>query len=172
MRARKKGKQEPTCGFCDEKGHTQRGQGCENLRLYKEYLADKDQVISLKFGLLGNPTHHQMIPCPPVIEKLIKERESENINAMPWPIDAKHMVLNRAFFDCNVPHHATRYATDPTDGNHRRNIIEVSYLLTFGANVFEKDGTVHFYYRVDDLLLIIGNKIMGQRRLINQLKPL
>jgi len=79
-----------------------------------------------------------MIPCPPVIETLIKERENANINPMPWPMDGKHMVLNRAFFYCDVPHHATRYATDPTEGNSRRNIIEVSYLLTFGANVFEK----------------------------------
>ena len=113
-----------------------------------------------------------MIPCSPVIEKLMKERENANINAMPWPLDAKHMVLNRTFFDCDVPHHAARYATDPTDGNHRRNIIEVSYLLAFRANVFEKDGSVHFYYRVEDLLTIIGMKIMGQRRLINQLKPI
>jgi len=68
------------------------------LRLYKEYLTDKDQVNSLKFGLLGNSNHHQMIPCPPVIETLMKERENLNINPMPWPLDAKHMVLNRAFF--------------------------------------------------------------------------
>ena len=119
MRVRKKEKQEPTCGFCDEKGHTQRGQGCEALCLYKEYLTDKDQDNSLKFGLLGNPNHHQMIPCLPVIETLMKERENANINPMPWPLDAKHMLLNRAFFYCNVPHHATRYDTDPTDGNHR-----------------------------------------------------
>ena len=80
------------------------------------------------------------------------------------------MVIRRAFYDCDVPHKASRYGGNPASGNNRRNILEVFYLKSYGAEVYLQNQDAYFYYRVEDLVNIIGNKIKGKRLLLSQLE--
>ena len=141
---------------------------CKALQQYKEYFMDKDEVDALKFRKLGCSTFHVMNCCPPCVEQLIKQRENNNLNPMPWPIDAKHLIylvrfLIVMFLLMGPDMHLIQLRAI------RNNIIEVSYLTTFGAHLFEKEGTT-FYYRVEQILPIIGKKVMRAKRLINKLK--
>lgn len=89
-----------------------------------------------------------------------------------WPSSAKHMVIHRAFYDCDFPHHGTRYSQGPRVGDHIRNIIEVSFLTSPGCFVFEDSvGTNVFYYRASDVQQIIDENVTKRtKRLINKLK--
>ena len=168
---RKKGESsENTCSFCDEKGHTMRGLSCPPLRLYREYICDRVQVEKYKSGHLGCPTSHILQACPPIVQQKIKEREVAKLACVPWPLEVKHMVIRRAFYDCDVPHKASRYGGNPASGNNRRNILEVFYLKSYGAEVYLQNQDAYFYYRVEDLVKIIGNKIKGKRLLLSQLE--
>ena len=172
--SKKKDKSPSTCSFYDVEGHTMRGSECPPLRLWREFLCIDTLADSYKTGRLGCTSSHHLEVCPPTSEASIKAQERpENPDPiLPWPQDGKHMILHRAFFDCNVPHHESRFGSNLTKGNSHSNIIEVSYLTTPGADLYVWEGKSVFYYRVEYLAKIIANKIRpsNKRKLISKLK--
>ena len=86
-------------------------------------------------------------------------------------MNAKHMILIRSFFDCDVVSHDTRYANDPRIANFGNNIVEVRFLTKYGAQLLcDNDGKDVFYYRARNVQLIITMNIKGKKSLINKLQ--
>ena len=162
---------EKFCSVCDEKGHI-KGAKCSVWSQYAKFVCNKDEVLALT-SRLGEPSIHDFIQCPSVIEQEIKAREHSEASSQPWPIKAKHCVLTDAYFDCDVPHIGTRFAPDRRVGNNLNNIVAVQYLEKNGGDVYKDPycgNRSTYYYRVRDVQDIISNNIKGKNLLFNKLK--
>ena len=86
-------------------------------------------------------------------------------------MNAKHMILIRAFFDFDVVSHDTRYVKDPMITNSENNILEVRFLTKYGAQFLcDDEGETAFYYQVRGVQFLIIMNIKGKKRLINKLQ--
>ena len=160
-----------TCSVCENKGH-KKGPKCPIWSNMAQHHVNRDDVLALK-SKLGEHSLHEFSQCPPVVEQDIKQREASKTDAQPWPLDAKHCVLTRAYYDYDVPFIGTRYGKDPRIGNNLNNIIGVQYLEKNGGEVYKNkhDGNKStFYYRATDLQDIISNNIKGKSLLFSKLK--
>ena len=158
-----------TCGFCGEDGH-QQGNKCDAFKIHKLYLADEDKVLKLKLSL-GNTEIHKVTPCPPMVTSIVQKREISGESILGWLNSAKHIILHRAFYDCYVPHHGTRYSQGPPSGASINSIIEVSFLTNPGCIVYnDSSGTSLFYYRAKDVMQLISQNVNKKKGLISLLK--
>ena len=83
----------------------------------------------------------------------------------------KHTILIRAFFDCDVVSHDTRYVNYPRITNFGSSILEVRFLTKYGAQLLcDDDGKTAFYYLVRGVQLLITMNIKGKKWLINKLQ--
>ena len=88
-------------------------------------------------------------------------------------MNAKHMILIRAFFDFDVVSHDTRYAKDPKITNFGNNVLEVRFLTKYVAQLLcDDEGKNAFYYLVRDVKLLITMNIKGKKMLINKPKKM
>ena len=56
-------------------------------------------------------------------------------------MNAKHIIMIGAFFDCDVVSYDTRYVNDPRIANFGNNILEVRFLKKYGAQFLcDDDG--------------------------------
>ena len=79
-------------------------------------------------------------------------KESIPTPVQPWTMNDKHMILIRAFFDCDVVSHDTIYANYPRITNFGSSILEVRFLTKYGAQLLcDDDGKTAFYYRFRDV---------------------
>ena len=86
-------------------------------------------------------------------------------------MNAKHIIMIGAFFDCDVVSYDTRYVNDPRIANFGNNILEFRFLTKYGAKLlFDDEGKTAFYYQVRDVQLIITINIKGKKSLINKLQ--
>ena len=89
----------------------------------------------------------------------------------PWPINAKHMIMIRAFLGFCVVSHDKRYAKYPSITNFGNNILEVRFLTKYGAQFLcDDEGKTSFYYQVRDVQLLITMNIKGKKMLMNKLQ--
>ena len=109
--------------------------------------------------------------CSPNVERLVKSKESSPTPVHLWSRNAKHMILIRAFLDCDVVTHDTIYSKEPRITNFGNNILEDRFLTKYGAKLLCDDyGKTAFYYRVRDVQLLITMNIKGKKMLINKLQ--
>lgn len=141
-----------------------------NRLCFGQHLADSDLVTKLKLSI-GNESVHSVSFCPPEVQSIVQRREAAKEAILGWPPSAKHMVIHRAFYDCDVPHHGTRYSQGPRVSDHFRNIIEVSFLTKHGCYVFEDSfGKSIFYYRASDVQTLIDQNVTRKsKRLVVKL---
>ena len=147
------------------------GTECISMQLHKKYLCNTDDVVTLQSEGLGNYNVFKFDRCSPNAERLVQAEESSPTPVKPCPMNAKHMILIRAFFDCDVVSHDTRYAKDPRITNFGNNILEVRFLTKYGAQlIYDDEEKTAFYYQVRDVQLIITMNIKGKEMLIKNYK--
>jgi hypothetical protein len=165
---RKTEKVDKICGICQVPGH-QKGPYCPIWTAYGPFVCKPDDKTAL-ISRLGEPSLHKFTMCPPAVEEIIKARERSERTVEPWPIDAMHLVMKEAYYDCDVVSHATRFAPNPMHGNHMNNIIGVQFLLSHGGENHQgAGGRTIFYYRVHEVQDLISSKIKAKKLLFNKL---
>jgi|GEM_PF-4980773 len=161
------------CHFCQDTEEHGSKSSCAKYNALRTHLVEKKGPLkSTLMQQLGDSSLHLLLPCPPTIEQNIKQRENSDKPVQPWPIDAAHMVLESAYFDCDAPFTQTRFAQDPRVTNSANNIIGVQFLSRYGADPItnSKTGNVIFYYRAREVRDIIHSKISGEKLLFDCIK--
>ena len=101
---------EKICSFCGKTGHI-KGPKCLAWTPFQPFFCKPDDKTELT-SRLGEPSLHKFVMCPPAVESEVKLREGVE-QSQPWPLDAQHMVLVKAYYDFDIVHHSTRFGPDP-----------------------------------------------------------
>ena len=118
---------------------------------------------------LGEPSLHKFVMCPPAVESEVKLLEDVE-QSQPWPLNAQHMVLVKAYYDFDIVHHSTQFGLDLWLGNTIINIIGVQFLKKGGDLHINSRKKCFFYYRVKEVQDMIAARCKGQKYLFNKLQ--
>lgn len=157
-----------TCSFCQDIDHPNRTK-CRKYNALKPYLIDHNSTkMAILIQDVGEPAHHKLLHCPPVIEQNVSMREKSSTPVQPWPMEAAHMILKAAYVDFDVVGTKTRFAPPPVN-DARRNIVAVQFLNTMGADpiVNSSTGNTIFYYRAHEVRELIRRKMSKNRLLFD-----
>lgn len=164
-----KTKSPKTCSFCQDIEQHRNRSSCPKYGILKPNLVEhKSNRMAILRQQLGDPMLHEILQCPPEIERNILHREKSETPVQPWPIDASHMTLKALYYDCNVVAIKTRFAPPPsTDSGN--NIVAVQFLCTMGANPMVNSTTKNtlFYYRAREVRDFICHKMTKKKLLFD-----